>query len=394
VIRVAFYTPFGFHAPILGPVRDALKESAESLLSKNRRAIVAFDPHVLVMADGAHLEYFRLMLPGAFMVNVRHGMIGKGRLARLPKRASARRFDAVCVSDPLQVARFEREGARPDTFWLTGYPQLDPLFRRDPAPLLPLDATRPTVLYAPTWNLGLTSAGMIGDRLVELVRAQAPEGNILIKPHPVIGEWRPRWMERWARLARTHPGVHLVRDTHADIAPFLLASDVLISDASSVIFEFLVLDRPMILVTNPRHTADPAWAPDDIGWRWRDVGHEIHDVEEIPAAVALALRDPAARRERRHAYARILFERFADGQTCDRIAERVLEAGARVVRGEQPLAPRPPFASYLWHDLRTRLGQQMTIRRLVLDHFEGLRLCVRGWRRGASASRTHRERTE
>ena len=379
--RVAFFADFPFHASIMAPVLDALGDRAETLQSADRRAIAAFRPDVLVMAASAHLEYFRRALPEAFIANVRHGLIGKQGLSRLPGRASARRFDAVCVGDELRIARYERAGARPTVFWETGYPQLDPLFRRAPVPALPLEPARPTVLYAPTWSLGLTSATMFGERLVELVRAQAPGVNVIIKPHPVIGDWRPRWMARWARMAAAHPGVHLVRDTHADVVPYLLASDVLVSDASSVIFEFLALDRPIILVTNPRHTADPAWAPDDIVWRWRDVGHEIHDVRELPAAVSLALRDPGARQERRQAYARILFGRFTDGRNAERIAALILDAGARVARGERTSAPPPPRLTWLWHDLRTRLRQRTAVRRLVFGPFEGIRLRVRAWQR-------------
>jgi hypothetical protein len=385
VIRVAFFAAFRFHAPILAPVRDALRDRALTLLAEDRRAIVAFDPHVVVMASSAHLEYFRHRLPAAFIVNIRHGLIGKQGLRRLPGRPSARRFDAVCVGDELRRAHYERAGARPDRFWETGYPQIDPLFRQGPAPRLPVDPAQPTLLYAPTWNLGLTSAGMLGDRLVELVRGQASGVNIVIKPHPVIGDWRPRWMARWARLARAHPGVHLVTDTHADVVSYLLASDVLLSDASSVIFEFLALDRPIVLLTNPRHTADPAWLPDDIVWRWRDVGHEIHDVRELPGAVAQALRDPHARRARRQACARVLFGRFTDGRNAERAAGRILEAGARVARGEHAPAPPPPRGAWLWHDVRTRLRQQPALRRSAFALFEGLRLELRARRRTAAA---------
>lgn len=384
MIRVAFFAALRFHEPILAPVRDALRDDADTLLGGDRRAIAAFRPNVLVMAASAHLEYFRRHLPEAFIVNVRHGMIGKTGIRRLPRRASARRFDAVCVGDELRKAHYERSGARPEVFWETGYPQLDPLFRRAPVPPLPLDPAQPTVLYAPTWNLGLTSATMVGNQLVELVRAAAPGVNVIIKPHPVIGDWRPRWMARWARMAAAHRGVHLVTDTHADVAPYLLASDVLVSDASSVIFEFLALDRPVILLTNPLHTADPAWQRDDIVWQWRDLGHEIHDARELPAAVALALRDPGARRERRQAYARILFGRFTDGRNAERVAALILDAAAQVLRGGRAPAAPPPRVTWLWHDLRTRLRQQMGVRRLLFGLLEGVRLDVRAWRRASA----------
>jgi hypothetical protein len=382
VIRVAFFAALRFHAPILAPVRDALGGRAETLLAGDRRAIVAFAPHVVVMAASPHLEYFRHHLPGAFIVNVRHGLIGKQGLRRLPKRASARRFDAVCIGDPLRKVHYERAGARPDTFWDTGYPQMDPLFRRDPPPALPLDPARPTLLYAPTWNLGLSSAAMLGARLVDLARAQAPGLNVIIKPHPVIGDWRPRWMAGWARLAAAHRGVYLVEDTHADVMPYLLASHVLLSDASSVVFEFLALDRPIVLMTNPRHRADPAWLDDDIVWRWRDLGHEIGDAGELPAAVAAALGDPGARGERRRSYAQTLFGRFTDGRNADRAAEHILGAGRRVERGEHRATAALP-ATWRWHDVRTRLRQHPAMRRCAFGAFERLRLYLRS--RGAGA---------
>jgi hypothetical protein len=381
VTRVAFFAALRFHEPILAGVRRHLEGRACTVSSGDRRAVVAFDPHVVVMTGSPHLEYFRRHLPRAFVVNVRHGLIGTQGIRRLPPRASARRFDAVCVGDELRRAHYERVGARPETFWETGYPQIDPLFRRDPAPPLFLEPARPTLLYAPTWNLGLTSALMLGDRLVDLVRARAPGLNVIIKPHPVIGDWRPRWIAGWARQAAAHRGVHLVTDTHTDIVPFMLASDVLLSDASSAIFEFLALDRPIVLVTNPLHTADPAWLGDDIAWRWRDVGHEIHSADELPAAVELALRDPGARRERRRAYAEILFGRFTDGRNAERIAERILDAGARVARGEHAAAVTPPPATWLWHDLRTRFRLNPALRRLAFGLFESARLHLRAWRR-------------
>ena len=380
MIRVAFFAAFRFHEPILAPIRDAVGAAAQTWLGGDRHAAVAFGPHVVVMAASPHLEYFRHHLPRAFIANVRHGLIGKQGLRRLPQRASARRFDAVCVGDPLRKAHYERAGARPETFWETGYPQMDPLFRGDPAPVLPLDPRQPTVLYAPTWNLGLSSADLVGARLVDLVRGEASAVNIVVKPHPVIGDWRPTWMARWARLAAAHPNVHLVDDTHADVVPYLSASDVLVSDASSVIFEYLALDRPVVLITNPRHRADPAWLPDDIVWRWRDLGHELLDVEALPAAIAAALCDPAARGDRRRAYARTLFGRFTDGKNAERAAAHIVDAATRVVRGQHTTTPRPP-ATWRWHDLQTRLRHHPAVRRLAFGFFERARLEMRARRR-------------
>ena len=143
-------------------------------------------------------------------------------------------------------------------------------------------------------------------------------------------------MARWARLAARGQGVLLVDDTHADVVPYMLAADVLVSDASSVIFEFLALDRPIVLVTNPRHRADPAYAPGDIVWRWRDLGDEVHEASDLPRAVAAALSAPDRLAERRRECARLLFGPFTDGRNHTRVAEKIL-----ALEGAPP-APQPP----------------------------------------------------
>jgi CDP-Glycerol:Poly(glycerophosphate) glycerophosphotransferase len=164
--------------------------------------------------------------------------------------------------------------------------------------------------------------------------------------------------------------------------PYMLAADALISDASSVIFEFLALDRPIVLVTNPRHAADPAYEPNDIIWRWRDVGEDLFDVDRLPGAVAAALRAPDARAERRRQCARILFGSFTDGRNHVRVAERILALGAATAPGEVT-APGGQMgagggAAELWHDVRTRLWSSTPLRRLVLGPLEQLRLRARG----------------
>ena len=387
MIRVAFFAHLAFHRPIVQPIMEALGTRCRCLLSDDRRAIVAFDPDVLVMTSHACLEYFRHHLPRALAVNVRHGMIGKAIVHRLPRRSSARRFDFVCVGAEARIESYARAQAEPGAYWLTGYPQLDPLFRRDPPPRLPLDPRAKTVLYAPTWNLGLSSAGMLGARLVELIRAEAPGVNVIIKPHPVIGEWRPEWMACWERLAAAGPGVHLVRDTHADVTAYMLAADALISDASSTVFEFLALDRPIILITNSLHRADPAYEAEDIIWRWRDVGEEVRDPAALPGAVARALGDPGARGDWRKHYAGILFGALTDGRNHERVAERILAVGAERARAERrpaqaPVIPTAPV--WLWHDLKTRLLSSAPIRRILMRRFEAMRLRARSRKLGPS----------
>jgi hypothetical protein len=383
--RVALYGRFPFNRAILAPVRDALDPGVDALLTGDATAVVAHRPHVLLVTAHDRLEYFRHHLPTTQIGNVRHGLVSKAVLARQPRRTAARYYDFLCAGpDDSGPDVFARAGLVPGEVWRTGYPQLDPLHRRDAPPALGFDPTRPTVLYAPTWNLGLTSATVLGDQVIELIRAGAPDANVIIKPHPVIREWHSGWMRSWRRLASATPNVLLVEDTHADVTPFMLAADLMVSDASSVIFEFLALDRPIVLVLNPRHRADPAFDPDDIIWRWRDVGVEVRRAADLPGAIAAELADPGRNAHERARYADILFGDQTDGQNALRIARRTsvrsLElaaggAGAEVALG--PARRRPALPRWAIGDLARAAWQRPPIRRAIVGPLERLRLLAR-----------------
>jgi hypothetical protein len=76
----------------------------------------------------------------------------------------------------------------------------------------------------------------------------------------------------------------------------------------------------MILVTNPDRAKDTEhFDPHGLEWRCRDMADEVSDVERLPTAVDRALREPAARAERRRHYRDLLFGGFADGRAVERL---------------------------------------------------------------------------
>ena len=100
---------------------------------------------------------------------------------------------------------------------------------------------------------------------------------------------------------------------------------MLVTDASSVIFQYLAVDRPIVLMTNPNRYSSPHFDARGIEWRWRDVGEELHDVECLPAAVARAFDDPALGAERRARYRAELFGDLTDGHAAERLAKHITE---------------------------------------------------------------------
>jgi hypothetical protein len=128
-----------------------------------------------------------------------------------------------------------------------GYAKVDPLCgpveerpRLDLA-ALGLDPAKRTLLYAPTHMP--SSFPNMSLRFPE----DFADFNVLVKPHSLSffgGKRRShrRRMEVWARA----PNVHVAAYDEYDPLPYMGSADLLISDESSVLFEYAVLDRPIV----------------------------------------------------------------------------------------------------------------------------------------------------
>lgn len=328
----------------MGPVHEQLKEHCDCRvfspqatnlakdpfghqpMQKLIAEMIAFRPHVVLAGENIRPLHLRTYLPQALFVHTRHGLASKGGAYEAACAA-----DFACVTSPYMRQWYIEAGARPRRdFWVVGYPQMDSLFCAKPLPLpFALAPGKRVILYAPTFQASLSSARLLGARTVALLRGQRRDVSIIIKPHPLIGNLFPQWMEQWRRLAGEEPDVHLVQDTHEDVMPYLQAADLLVTDVSSVALEFLATTRPMVLITSPYRDEEPYVDLNGMEWRWRDMGHEIFDVEQLPAAVSYALDNPHAGLERRRHYHDLLFGELADGLAAKRIADNVMALAAR-----------------------------------------------------------------
>ena len=208
--------------------------------------------------------------------------------------------------------------------WVTGFAASDPLFRGESMALpFQLPKGKKVVLYAPTDHPPFSSAPMLAELAAPLILGGRDDAVVIIKPHPRTCEFRPAWLAAWRQAAAKDSRLFLAVDPAADAAPYLMAADVLVSDASGVALQYLALDRPIVLVTNPEAGADESFDPDAIEWRWRDLGEEVADVGNLARAVGRALDDSAAGAAARRRYRDLLFDDLTDGRAVDRIVDRI-----------------------------------------------------------------------
>ena len=127
----------------------------------------------------------------------------------------------------------------------TGYAKLDPIIQGVEQGLdlasLGLDANKKTLLYAPTFYPSSI------EEMAKNWPSQFSEYNILLKPH-YFSLSKSNYKKQKALLTHwaSFDNVYLAPAEEANLLPFMVSADVLISDASSALFEFAALNKPVV----------------------------------------------------------------------------------------------------------------------------------------------------
>lgn len=245
----------------------------------------------------------------AHRVNFFHGVAGKYDLddpRGLPMGFED--YDRVAFINRDRMARYLRAGVvTPGQAVLVGYPKLDRLATRGydvdgVRASLNLAAGRPTALYAPTYSAA-SSLHLAGE---SIVRALAHGGfNVVVKLHDRSLDPDPRynqgvdWRARFRALMGAEAG-RVAFTEAADACPLLAAADVMVTDHSSVGFEYLVVDRPLIVFDAPDLARAARINPEKVALL-RSVAAvartPLEVVEQASAALARPQMLSAARRE-------------------------------------------------------------------------------------------------
>ena len=131
---------------------------------------------------------------------------------------------------------------------LNGYTKCDPLINMennldDLFKKAGLDKSKKTILYAPSFYPSSI------EKLYPELEFISNEFNLIIKLHNF--SWFQKRYQYQSKMMknidRKMPNVYLAKPVDFDVIPFMKMSDLLISDISSTIFEFLPLNRPIVM---------------------------------------------------------------------------------------------------------------------------------------------------
>ena len=274
-------------------------------------------------------------------INFFHGVAGKYDLDRpsgLPMGFEY--YDRVAFINRDRMRRYLDAGVVTEgQAVLVGYPKLDRLTSGQLAggavrDGLALDPVRPTALYAPTYSPA-SSLHAAGE---EIVRELAGAGfNVIVKLHDRSLDADPRytagidWRARMKALEQ--PGT--VRYVEGpDASPYLAAADVMVTDHSSVGFEYLVLDRPLIVFDAPGLAGAARINPEKVALL-QSAATVVRDAGAVAAAARAELAQPGRLSNERR---RVAGEMFHEpGSATARAVAVIRELLAAPVRRGQPV---------------------------------------------------------
>ncbi|MBS1673204.1 MAG: CDP-glycerol glycerophosphotransferase family protein [Actinobacteria bacterium] len=281
------------------------------------------DARLLVVNDWLRRRFDRK--PGQHVLQTWHGTplkrLALHRAGFHPRRwlavvREARRWDALLAQNPYaeRVLRKAYAFLRKPV-WVDGYPRNDVLSTGDPAPIraaLGIGDDERVLLYAPTWR---DDRSEMVDFLDAEALAASADAVVLVRGH-----------SRTIKPGRDRAGSRVVDVTgYPDTAELLLVADALITDYSSVMFDFSATGKPMyFLVPDLEH-----YRGELRGFYFdlaeRAPGPLVRTQDELVAALA----DVSAIADHAGAYVawQAQFNGRDDGGAGGRVVDRILDLG-------------------------------------------------------------------
>jgi len=207
-------------------------------------------------------------------------------------------FDIYCTQGPSSTPVFEQLEKKHGFFkcYETGWCKVDPFFTE---PALQ-NRGKTTILYSPTFSKGITSVDTLYDTIRQI--AERRDWQWIITFHPKIND--RTIIDKYKALAEKSDNVSFERNEGLIT---MQRADVMLCDSSSIILEFMLLNKPVVTFnnTNPgRHLLD------------------VSNCSDVEPALDEALTKPESLMEAINNYT-WKHEAHRDGHNCARVLDAV-----------------------------------------------------------------------
>jgi CDP-glycerol glycerophosphotransferase (TagB/SpsB family) len=338
-LKYLFFVTKPYSFSILKPIQDSITESnsgtvkwfaASSAVNfsspgdqiKSNEAVRDYNPDVVLVPGNIVPHYW----PG-LKVQVFHGLDeevkGFYNITGF--------FDLYCTTGPVMTENFLKIAKQKKHFLVkeTGWPKLDPVYKNEwgfsdqkdqlikQYKLIP---ELPVILYAPTFPPKYTSAPDLLDSINKLKNCKY---NWIIKFHSLMDQ---SIRERYKKL----DGNNFRVVDELNILPFMAGSDIMITDTSSVAYEFLHFNRPLITYQAIAR---------------RDKGINIQDPSELSPAIERSLNDPNEFSHNRESCLQDIHPYF-DGNSSNRVLKGIADILANGLQNDLKQKPQNFIRKY------------------------------------------------
>ena len=294
--------------------------------------VMKYNPCAVLTATNVVPHFF----PG-IKVQLFHGFNAKKRDMHKGHFRLRGFFDLYCTQGPATTLPFKVLASQKGYFDVveTGWPKTDPLFTGNEkfhpgikihttyiqnCPFMANEKSRPgrkpKILFTSTFTPALSAAHKLVDTFESIVRS-TPEWDWTVTLHPKMDQEISR---RYRNFALKNENF-IFSDTD-DVIPLLKASDVMLSDTSSIISEFLLLEKPVVTINN------------------REPGPHLINItstNEIEKVLEYALSRPLKLMKTIKNYVKDIHP-YNDGRCAGRVMDAV---EAQVEKGISHLKPKP-----------------------------------------------------
>lgn len=233
-------------------------------------------------------------------------------------------FDLYCTHGQEMTTQYKKLAEKYKYFVVkeTGWPKLDPLFnrinskqdsKRNIIKKIGFDDNKPILLYAPTFPSKYTSA----HDLFEDIKKLKDKYQWLIKFHTLMDG---TIQDKYRGLASK--SFKIIDDNN--ILPYFDISDILITDTSSVAYEFLPMDRPIITYKAIARS---------------DKGINTIDPKDLHGAIIRSIENPQEFSDNRQYYLDDIHP-YRDGMSSERVVNAIKDSIAADIFSQLKSKPK------------------------------------------------------
>lgn len=314
VRNVVFFAPVNFHLQHLMPVVEVLRND------KNIQVFVVKTPdfsEVTPLENVVFLEretfekmYWKIhdvvvtteldFIPYWFGIGKRIGMFhGAGPKKGYLERMTGKEFDYIFSPGPfvhqLELSILGRRVGTKTEVIPIGLPSTDILANTLDGRCEKTSKKKPTVLYAPSWHWEQSMVSMDEEILKSLSLLEAV--HVVIRPHPNLLNPSRNNNVDWGSIIEKYISVDFVLSKHESINELLIQADIIVGDVSSVMYEFLVFDKPGILYVKEETLEESIYA--EAIKPLTDAYARIDDASSLEGLLSASLAGADVRREHR-----------------------------------------------------------------------------------------------